>query len=163
MPIFSFSSWHWCPHLSGGSAKAIDTLAAASSTMSAAAARTITVRLITSHLLSLLSAACLPKRNRPEDLSITRSRLHHWLHPSQVPISTGQSSKPLSCEGFSLRCNSSFERERAQGGRLPLYTHLPRAFQAVEKVAVRAICAPELGLKHPKPDQNTAKTGALSP
>src|SRR5918998_4805217 len=87
MPIFSFSSWHWCPHLSGGSAKAIDTLVATSSTMIAAAARTITVRLITSHLLSLLSAAHSPKRNRPEDLSITRSRLHHWLRPSQVPIS----------------------------------------------------------------------------
>jgi hypothetical protein len=28
------------------------------------------------------------KRNRPEDpSSITRSRLHHWLRPSQVPIS----------------------------------------------------------------------------
>src|SRR5918995_3944079 len=111
MPIFSFSSWHLCPHFSGGSAKAIDTLAAASSTMIAAAARTITVRLITSHLLSLSFAAYSPKRNRPEDLSITRSRLHHWLRPSQVPISLGDRVPSLYLVPKFLRRNISFKRE----------------------------------------------------
>jgi len=31
---------------------------------------------------------------------IQSSRLHHWLPQSQVPIYTGQSSKPLRSRGF---------------------------------------------------------------
>jgi hypothetical protein len=34
-----------------------------------------------------------------------------------------------------------------------------RRTQRVEKIPVRAICAPELDLKHPNSDQNTTKFG----